>query len=266
MSNPLKAHLLAGKVALNAWSLLPSTFAAEFLVQGGWDSITFDMQHGLHDYASAVACIQACQKYPVTPLVRVPWSEPGILGKVLDAGAWGVIVPMINTAEEARALVRACYYPPMGMRSNGPVRAAAYGTLSPYQSIANDEILILPQIETAEGVENAAEILDVEGISGIYVGPSDLAFSLGLPPALDREEAQILDIYRHLLDLAKARGRLAGIQNMSPAYGARMAEMGFQLITVGSDGLFLGRGAHAATKAAREALSEGRAGLVETDR
>ena len=256
MTNKLKARLKSGKVAVNAWSLLPSTFAAEFMVQAGWDSVTFDMQHGLHDYASAVACIQACQAHPVTPIVRVPWSEPGILGKVLDAGAWGIIVPMINTAEEARALVKACYYPPLGMRSNGPVRAAAYGVASSYQSIANDEIIILPQIETREGVANAEAILDVEGISGIYVGPSDLGFSYGLPPVLDREEPEILEIYRQLLALTKKRGLVAGIQNMSPAYGARMAEMGFQLVTVASDGLLLGRGARETVLATRKAIGE----------
>lgn len=254
MTNKLKADLKAGKTALNAWSLLPSTYAAEFMAQAGWDSITFDMQHGLHDYASAVACIQACQKYAATPLVRVPWCEPGVLGKVLDAGAWGVIIPMIKTAEEARALVKACYYPPLGMRSNGPVRAAAYGTLSPYQSIANDEVLILPQIETREAVGNLEAILDVEGISGVYVGPSDLAFSYGLPPALDREEPEILDIYRRLLAQTQKRGLVAGIQNLSPAYGARMAEMGFQLITVASDGLFLGKAARDAISATRKAI------------
>lgn len=256
MTNKLKARLKAGKVAINAWSLLPSTFVAEFMVQGGWDSITFDMQHGLHDYASAVACIQACQAYPVTPIVRVPWNEPGILGKVLDAGAWGVIIPMINTAEDAKAVVRACYYPPLGMRSNGPVRAAAYGVASPYQSIANDEILILPQIETREAVANAEAILDVEGISGIYVGPSDLGFSYGLPPVLDREEPEIFEIYRHLVELTRKRGLTAGIQNIAPAYGARMAEMGFQLITVASDGVIVGRGAREAVAATRLAIGE----------
>ncbi len=255
MPNALKAHLQEGKVALNAWSLLPSTYTAEFMVQAGWDSITFDMQHGLHDYASAVACIQACQAYPTTPLVRVPWGEPGILGKVLDAGAWGVIIPMINTEEEAKALVKACYYPPLGMRSNGPVRAAAYGVLSPYQSIANDEVMILPQIETREAVANAEAILNVEGISGIYVGPSDLGFSYGLPPILDREEPDMLAIYAELIRLTKARGKVAGIQNMSPAYGARMAAMGFQLITVASDGVFIGKGARDAVAATRKLLA-----------
>lgn len=256
MTNKLKADLGAGKVALNAWSLLPSTYAAEFMAQAGWDSITFDMQHGLHDYASAVACIQACQKHAATPLVRVPWCEPGILGKALDAGAWGVIVPMINSAAEASAMVKACYYPPLGMRSNGPVRAAAYGTLSPYQNIANDEVLILPQIETREAVENLDSILDVEGVSGVYVGPSDLAFSYGLPPALDREEPEIIDIYRRLLEETRKRGLVAGIQNLSSAYGARMAAMGFQLITVASDGFLLGKAARDAISATRKAIGD----------
>jgi 4-hydroxy-2-oxoheptanedioate aldolase len=257
VANKLKAHLQEGKVALNAWSLLPSTYTAEFMVQAGWDSITFDMQHGLHDYASAVACIQACQAHAATPIVRVPWAEPGILGKVLDAGAWGVIIPMINTVDEARALVKACYYPPLGMRSNGPVRAAAYGVASPYQSIANGEVLILPQIETREAVANAEAILDVEGISGIYVGPSDLGFSYGLPPVLDREEPEMLEIYESLLRLTKARGKVAGIQNMSPSYGGRMAAMGFQLITIASDGIFIGRAAREAVAATRKLLTDG---------
>jgi 4-hydroxy-2-oxoheptanedioate aldolase len=254
MANRLKARLDAGGIAINGWSLLPSTYAAEFLAQGGWDSITFDMQHGLHDYSSAVACIQACQAYPVTPMVRVPWSEPGILGKVLDAGVWGVIVPMINTPDDARSLVKACYYPPKGMRSNGPIRATRYGTAAPYQSIANGEVMVLPQIETREAVANAEAILDVDGISGIYVGPSDLGLSYGLAPTLDREEPEILETYRRLLTLTRSRGKIAGIQNMSPAYGARMAELGFQLITVGSDGAFMGRGAHEAAAAARRAI------------
>ncbi len=256
MANPLKARLQEGKIALNAWSLLPSTYTAEFMVQAGWDSITFDMQHGLHDYTSAVACIQACQGHPATPLVRVPWAEPGILGKVLDAGAWGVIIPMINTVDEAQALVKACYYPPLGMRSNGPVRAAAYGVASPYQTIANDEVLILPQIETREAVANAEAILDVEGISGIYVGPSDLGLSYELPPVLDREEPEMLEIYRDLLKLTKDRGKVAGIQNMTPAYGARMAEIGFQLITIASDGVFVGRASREAVAATRKLVGD----------
>ncbi len=254
MANPLRARLAAGKVAVNAWSLLPSTFAAEFLAQAGWDSITFDMQHGLHDYSSAVACIQAVQSHPVTPLVRVPWNEPGIIGKVLDAGAWGVIIPMVNTEADARAVVQACCYPPLGVRSNGPIRAAAYGTASPYQKIANAEILILPQIETQQAVDNLEAILDVPGISGIYAGPSDLGLSLGLAPVLDQEEPQILEIYRVLIEQTRKRGMFAGIQNATSGYAARMAAMGFGLVTVASDAGLLAMGARQAVLATRKAL------------
>jgi len=254
MANKLKAHLASGKLAINAWSSLPSTYVAECMAQSDWDSITYDLQHGIHDYASAVACIQACQAYAPTPLVRVPWNEPGILGKALDAGAWGVIIPMINTVEDARAVATACLYPPDGTRSNGPIRAAAYGGAAPYQSIANDEILILPQVETRQAVENVDAILDVKGISGFYVGPSDLGFSYGLAPILDREEPQIIDIYGRLVDAARKRGLIAGIHTVTPDYGARMARMGFRFITVGSDRHFVDAGSREALAATRKAI------------
>ncbi len=177
--NKLKARLKSGKACMNGWLAIPSGFSAEVMAQCGFDSVTVDMQHGVQDYLSMVQCFQAMDKYPITPLVRIPWNEPGIIGKVLDGGAWGVICPMVNTAAEARALVSACLYPPTGKRSSGPVRAAAYGEASPYQTFANDEVLVIPMIETQEALDNLDAILDVPGISGIYVGPSDLGFSLG---------------------------------------------------------------------------------------
>ena len=129
-----------------------------------------------------VQCFQAMGRHPVTPLVRVPWNEPGIVGKVLDGGAMGVICPMVNTRAEAEAFVAACRYPPAGQRSNGPIRAAMYGEAGIYQKTANDEILVIPMIETQEALDNLEAILDVPGIDMIYIGPSDLGFSLGLPP------------------------------------------------------------------------------------
>ncbi|MGA0602836.1 HpcH/HpaI aldolase family protein [Caulobacter sp. KR2-114] len=257
MSNPLKARLMAGKTCVNAWSTLPSTFVAEALAQAGWDSVTIDIQHGLHDYTSAVACIQAMQAHPVTPLVRVPWNEPGIIGKMLDAGAWGLICPMVNNAADAQALARACFYPPLGQRSNGPIRAAAYGGQTPYQQIANGEVLILPQVETQEAVDNIDAILDTPGLSGIYVGPGDLGLSLGLPPILDREEPQILKIYEMLIERVSQRGLVAGIQNATPAYAARMANMGFGLVTVASDLGLLARSSREAVLATRQATGAG---------
>lgn len=250
-ANPLKQRLSTGKACINGWLTLPSTFAAEIMAQTGWDSLTIDLQHGLQDFLSAVALIQAIQRYPVTPLVRVPYNEPGIVGKVLDAGAWGIICPMINTPEDARALARAAHYPPLGERSFGPIRARAYGGKAPYHEIANDQILVLPQIETQQAVDNVAAILDVPGISGLYIGPSDLGLSLGLAPMLDREEPQVLSIYSRLLEETRKRGLLPAIHNATPAYAARMVQLGFRLVTVGSDLAFLGGAAREAVHATR---------------
>ena len=129
--NKLKARLKSGKACVNAWLAIPSGFSAEVMAQCGFDSVTVDMQHGVQDYLSMVQCFQAMDKYPITPLVRIPWNEPGIIGKVLDGGAWGVICPMVNTPAEAKALASACLYPPKGKRSNGPIRASAYGEAEP---------------------------------------------------------------------------------------------------------------------------------------
>src|ERR1700730_775001 len=188
MANKLKARIDAGKACVNGWLAIPSGFAAEVMAQCGCDSITVDIQHGVQDYMSMVACFQAMDKHPITPLVRVPWNEPGIIGKALDGGAWGIICPMVNNAAEAKALADACMYPPLGKRSNGPIRAAAYGVASSYQSTANGEVLVIPMIETQDGIDNIDEILSVPGISGIYIGPSDMGFGLRLIPIRHREE------------------------------------------------------------------------------
>ncbi len=251
-ANSLQERLRAGEPCLNGWVTLANPFAAELMAQAGWDSLTIDLQHGLQDYRSTLAILQTLQRYPVTPLVRVPHNEPGIIGKVLDAGAWGVICPMINTVEDARALVRACRYPPLGERSYGPIRARAYGGETPYHEIANEQVLALAQVETRQAVDNVSAILDVPGISGIYVGPADLGLSLGLTPRFDREEPQILSIYASLLQETQRRGSVAAIHNATPAYAARMIELGFGLVTVGSDATFLGTGAQATVQTIRK--------------
>src|SRR6201989_2068022 len=165
----LKERWKAGKAAVNGWLAIRSGFSAEVMAQCGWDCVTVDMQHGVQDYQSMVACFQAMDRPPITPLVRVPWNEPGIIGKCLDGGAMGIICPMVNTAAEAKALADACLYPPQGKRSNGPIRAAMYGGGSSYQATANDEILVIPMIETQQAIDNIDEILTVPGINGIYI-------------------------------------------------------------------------------------------------
>jgi 4-hydroxy-2-oxoheptanedioate aldolase len=254
--NKLKARLKSGKACINGWLAIPSGFSAEVMAQCGFHSVTVDMQHGVQDYQSMVQCFQAMDKYPITPLVRVPWNEPGIIGKVLDAGAWGVICPLVNTPAEATALANACLYPPRGKRSNGPIRAAAYGETSPYQSIANDELLVVPMIETQEAIDNIEAILDVPGISGIYIGPSDLGMSLGLKPMLDREEPQILAIYEMLLKATARRGLFAGIHNLTGTYAARMVGMGFRFVTLANDSGLMARAARAEITATRQGAGE----------
>lgn len=256
MTNALKRRLAAGKAAVNAWLAIPSGFSAEVMAQCGWDSVTVDIQHGVQDYQSMVQCFQAMQAHPVTPLVRVPWNEPGIIGKVLDGGAMGVICPMINNAAEAKALADACLYPPKGKRSNGPIRAAMYGVASSYQSTANDEILVIAMIETQQGIDNIEEILAVPGISGIYIGPSDMGFSLGLIPILDREEPQILSIYETLLACCKKHGKMAGIHNSTPTYAARMIKMGFNFVTIANDSGLMARAATDAVNVTRKTAGE----------
>src|ERR1700744_1990871 len=256
MANKVKQIWAEGKTAVNAWLAIPAGFSSELMAQGGYDSVTVDIQHGVQDYQSMVQCFQAMQAHPVTPLVRVPWNEPGIIGKALDGGSMGIICPMVSTAAEAKALADACLYPPVGRRSNGPIRAPMYAEASSYQATANNEILVVPMIETQQGIDNIDEILSVPGISGIYIGPSDMGLSLGLIPILDREEPIILSIYEKLLASCKKHGKFAGIHNGTAAYAARMMQMGFQLCTIANDSGLMARAAREAVTATRKAAGE----------
>ena len=235
MANKVKDIWASGKVVVNAWLAIPSGFSAETMAQCGFDSVTVDIQHGVQDYMSMVECFQAMGKHPVTPMVRVPWNEPGIIGKVLDGGAMGVICPMINTKQEAENFVQYCKYPPRGTRSNGPIRMITYGVASDYQKTANAETLCIPMLETRTAVENMEAILDVEGISGVYVGPSDLGFSYGLVPKLDREEPEILKIYEKLIKECEKRKIYPGIHCSGWEGAVRNINMGFKLVTLLND-------------------------------
>jgi len=253
MANAVKQAIKAGGAVVNGWLAIPSGFSAEVMAQCGFGSVTVDMQHGVQDYLSCVSCFQgiAAARNDVTPMVRVPWNEPGIIGKVLDAGAYGVICPMVNTPEEAANLVSYCRYPPQGSRSNGPIRVGMYGDGGPYQETANQEILVIPMIETRQAVANLEAILDVPGIDGIYVGPSDLGFSHGLVPKLDRDEPEMLAIYDRMIRETKKRGQFAGIHNGTGAYAKTMIARGFQLVTIANDSGLMMMGAKAQIAATR---------------
>lgn len=234
-TNNVKKVWASGKAVVNAWLAIPSGFSAEVIAQCGFDSVTVDMQHGVQDYLSMVQCFQAMNGHPVTPMVRVPWNEPGIIGKVLDGGAYGVICPMINTKQEAENLVQYAKYPPKGTRSNGPIRSGMYGSAGAYQQTANDEIVLLPMMETKTAIENMESILDVEGINGVYVGPSDLGFSYGLVPKLDRDEPEILKIYEKIVKECGKRGLHPGIHCSGAEGAVRAINMGFKLVTLSNE-------------------------------
>lgn len=221
---------------LNGWSMLPSTVGIEAYANLGWDSVTIDMQHGWWDYAGTVTALAILHGASIPSFVRVPANEPGVIGRVLDAGTGGVICPMINSAEDARHLVRNALYPPLGERSSGPIRGAPFPPQAGnVHERANQHLVLLPQIETRAAVDNAEAIMDTPGISGIYVGPGDLGLSMGLPAVLDREEPDLHRMYKGLVAAAKARRQIAGIHNHSAEYARRMIELGFDFVTVGSD-------------------------------
>jgi 4-hydroxy-2-oxoheptanedioate aldolase len=252
MANKLKQRWQQDKATVNGWLAIPNGFSAEVMAQCGWDSVTVDLQHGVQDYLSMVSCFQAMQAHPPVPMVRVPWNEPGIIGKVLDGGAYGVICPMVNTREQAENFISYCKYPPRGTRSNGPIRAGVYGMGTAYQKTANEEILCIPMIETQQAIDNLDAILDVPGIDAIYVGPSDLGFSLGLEPKADREEPQILRIYDRLIAETSRRGIFAGIHCNTPTYAARAIGMGYKFVTIMNDSGLLATAARAAVAAVRK--------------
>ena len=236
--NRLRQIWSEGKPVLNGWLSIGAAFTAEAMAHQGWDSLTIDGQHGLIGYAEMVAMLQTISTTEVTPLVRVSWNAPGEIMKALDAGAYGIICPMINTPAECEAFVRACRYPPDGYRSFGPLRASVYGGAD-YASEANGEILTLAMIETREGYENVEAIATTPGLDGIYIGPSDLSLALGGAPSQDSQDPDRLATYDRIRDACRAAGRRVGIHTNSPAYSKQMIERGFDLVTVGSDMRYL---------------------------
>ena len=244
--NKLKQMFKKGEPIVNGWLQIPSAFSAEVMAHQGWDSCTIDMQHGVIDYQNALNMLQAISTTEVTPLARVNWNEPGQIMKILDAGCYGIICPMVSNRKQAEYFVQACLYPSKGYRSFGPVRGLLYGG-SDYAKHSDNEILKLAMIETKEALEKLDEILDTPNLDGIYIGPADLSLSIGEEPGFDKPEntAAYKEIIR-ILEAAKKRSLLAGIHNGSAEYAKKMIEKGFNLVTVGSDQRFMSSGAKTA--------------------
>lgn len=239
-----------GRPALGGWLTIPSSFSAEIFAHAGFDWVCIDMQHGLIDYAAAVHLLQAISTTPATPVVRVPWNEPGIIMKALDAGAMGVIVPMVNSRAEAEAAVAACRYAPRGMRSYGPVRAVYYAGRD-YFTHADQEVACILMIETKEALQNLEGILSVPGVDAAYVGPADLSVSLGLPPASDHDDPAFTEAIASVLDACRRLRVVPGAHAGSPATARKRLQQGFLLVEMCDDASVLARTAAADLRAVR---------------
>ena len=232
--NKAKEIIKNGNAVINGWLQIPSTVSAETMAQQGWDSLTIDMQHGLVDYQAALNMLQVISGSGKTPMVRVPWNEPGIIMKSLDAGALGIICPMINTPEDAINFVGATRYAPEGHRSSGPTRALMVHGAN-YHDEANNKIISLAMIETVEALENVEKIAATEGLTGIYIGPSDLSISMGFKPGLDRDEPEMISAINKIYNACKNNNIKVGIHCLSPSYLKEKLSNGYDLATLASD-------------------------------
>jgi 4-hydroxy-2-oxoheptanedioate aldolase len=257
--NQALAQWRAGEQTIGAWLSLSNTYIAEMMATAGFDWICVDLQHGLLDYRDLLHMLPAISTTNVTPLVRVSGNDPKEIMKVLDAGALGVIVPLVNHRDDALAAISACRYPPAGSRSFGPLRAALYGGRG-YATEANNEIACIAMIETQTGLQNLESIVTTPGLDGIYIGPLDLALALGLPARGDTDNPLHLATVNRILETCKKHGLPVGIHTGSLAFAQRRLEAGFNFVTLNSDAGFLMQAAFSDLAAARNSLKKDKSG------
>ena len=241
---------------MGAWCVIPSTITAEMVARMKFDYVCVDAQHGLLDYETVLDMLQVIDLGDADSVVRVPSNEPAIIGKMLDAGAMGVIVPMVNSAAEAEAAVAACRYAPLGSRSFGPARVGLREGPGYFQR-ANAEVAVIPMIETVEALESMDEIVAAKGVDAVYVGPADLSISLGLPPGENDDDETFVQALKKILSSCDDNAVVAGI-HASAARAPLRLEQGFRMVTMSMDLPSLGTAMQAdldlvrATQAAKE--------------
>lgn len=232
--NKIKQMWDAGEFVTLGWLSVSHGFTAEIMARQGFDALCVDLQHGLSEMKDVAPMLQAISQTDVTPVVRVAWNEPATIMKALDLGAYGIIVPLVNNAEEAAQAVAACRYPPVGMRSSGPVRAMHYGGAD-YVANANDEIVVMAMIETKEGLANLDAICATPGLDAVYIGPADLSFALDLPPRPDNPDPKHLATCDKILETAHAHGIKAVMHCAGAEFAAGAIERGFDMVMLTSD-------------------------------
>lgn len=250
--NPITTLWQQDQAATVGWLHFGHPFVAELLAAQGFDALVTDHQHAPFGLDTALSLVSATSRTHAVPFVRVAWNDPAEIMKFLDAGALGIICPMVNNADEAQRFVAACRYPPRGIRSYGPTRATlVYGT--DYGTQADNTVLTMAMIETQAGLENLDAILEVKELDGIFVGPSDLNQSLGHGAKLDSLEPEFLEILQDIVVRTRAAGKQAGLFCGSAEYAVQMRQFGYRFLVLSSDSRLL-------AAASRGALEVFRAG------
>jgi 4-hydroxy-2-oxoheptanedioate aldolase len=220
------------------WLSIADTFSAEVMARQGFDALCIDLQHGMTELGTLLPMLQAVSQTDTSPVVRVPSNDPAVIMKALDLGAFSIIVPMISSAEDAAKAVSACRYPPRGTRSSGPTRAVHYAGTD-YLAKADDEMLVIGMVETTEGLANLDAICATPGLDAIYIGPSDLAFALGMLPKPDNTDPKHMETCHRIRDAAHRHGKKACMHCASGAFAAGAVARGFDLVMITSDVLSL---------------------------
>jgi 4-hydroxy-2-oxoheptanedioate aldolase len=259
-TNALRQRFAAGDAAVGGWCTTPSAFNAEVLALTGFDYVCVDCQHGLIGYDAMVPMLGAISRTSATPIVRVPSNHTPWMGQAFDAGAEAVVVPMVNSRADAERAAAACRYAPEGVRSFGPVRAGMYLNLATPAEV-NREVMCFVMIETVQAVENAEEICSTPGVDGVYIGPADLAISMGF--AFGREElpASHTEAMDHVRKVCESNGIVPGIHTGGGEDAKRAIDAGFRMATVSTDAALFRSAAAAHLLEARGVDAAGAGGL-----
>jgi 4-hydroxy-2-oxoheptanedioate aldolase len=255
-TNRVKELWKQGKPAVQGWCSTGNPYIAEMMAHAGFDAVVIDWQHGVGvSQESVVACLQAIGSSDAVPIVRVPWNSPEYISYVLDAGAYGVIVPMVNSYAEAEAAGRSCRYAPRGIRSIAANRPTLSEPLGEYIKRANDDVICLVMVETAKALENVEEIARAPEIDGLYIGPSDLSLDMGVNLADWANDDRHLAAVQRVFAAANANGIVPCHHGAGPAVSAKLVNLGSRLCQIGNDMRMLGTSTAEALSAFRAALA-----------
>jgi 4-hydroxy-2-oxoheptanedioate aldolase len=248
----VRAVIAEGGTVVNGWVSADSGYLAELMSYCGYDAVTVDVQHGMFGLDTAIRLVQAISAGPADPFVRVPSHDPAVIGTLLDAGAYGVICPDVRTPEQADALVAACRYPPAGRRSYGPGRSGLDAGPQ-YLEQADATVMVWAMIESVDAVRVVHEIAVVPGLDGLFVGPNDLALSLGAAPSRPEPPIEVERAWSVVLEAARGAGIAAGTFCTTTSIAVRLSRLGYDLVTPGSDAMLLRAAARGVVGAVRDA-------------